>query len=349
MDTNKTNRPLLTIAIPTYNREKSLKDIVLCYLKQDFQDFEIIIANDYIDKKLSHEELGIGLDARVSIINNKKNLGELENMNFLLTLAKGQYFTWQFDDDPCSDLFLSKMANAIIKFGNPDSIFSSFETIYGNGSKRLNCSGSNQVDAYSGHKFVERYLNKELKSLGCCGFYKLDFLKNLGGVTRLSSGPMALYSEFLLLINQVAAKKVVHINIPLVSTRHHPGSWTYRNSDILLFEEAGLNYIKKSYIALDNAAILLKHELLLSVIKFVLASVSVKRWQTKMSNAGREIDRYTHEIKLECSVVLDIDANLKLEGELDFFAKHSWLYFTKSMFKRFMPLSIFNVLKNFWH
>jgi len=104
MNNNSATRPLFTIAIPTYNRECSLKDIVTCYLDQEFQNFEIIIANDYIDKKLSMKSLGIESDSRVTIINNERNLGELENMNFLLDQAKGYYFTWQFDDDPCNPL-----------------------------------------------------------------------------------------------------------------------------------------------------------------------------------------------------------------------------------------------------
>jgi glycosyltransferase involved in cell wall biosynthesis len=347
MNNNSVTRPLFTIAIPTYNRECSLKDIVTCYLDQEFQNFEIIIANDYIDKKLSMKSLGMELDSRVTIINNEKNLGELENMNFLLDQAKGYYFTWQFDDDPCSDIFLSTMATAVSSFRYPDSIFSSFETIYGDNKKRLKCDSRQKAVCYSGPMFVEKYLNKELRALGCCGFYKLEFLRQLGGVVRLSSGPMALFSEFLLLVKQMTAKKVVYLNTPLVSTRHHHGSWTYNNNDVILFQEAGINYINESYRVLDNFNGTLKHTLFLRVVNFVLATISVKLWQCTKTVSSNEIREYINVLKLECSTKMDTDTRERFENELNIVVKRSWGYFIKAMLKRYMPFTVFNIFENF--
>lgn len=349
METDVRAKPLFTIAIPTYNRVQSLKDIINCYINNDFQDFEIIIANDYIDKKLSYEVLGIKKDARVRIFNNDKNLGELENMNFLLTLAKGQYFTWQFDDDPCSELFLSEMANAALNFGSPDSIFSNFETIYGGGRKRRKCSKGGQLESYSGPEFVRKYLHNDIKALGCCGFYKLDFLKALGGVTRLSEGPMALFSEFFLLVSQVSAKRVVYINSPLISTRHHPGSWTYHNNDIALFQEAGINYIRESYRVLDNIEGTLKHTLLSRVVNFVLAAISVKLWVSTKTVGNSGLSNYISVLKLECSTKLDADTRVIFENELSVFVKRSWRYFIKAMLKRYVPLRVLNIFEGFRH
>ena len=347
MNNNRATCPLFTIAIPTYNRELSLKDILTCYLNQEFQDFEIIIANDYLDKKLSMKSLGLEPDPRVTIINNERNLGELENMNFLLDQAKGHYFTWQFDDDPCSEIFLSTMATNISNFRYPDSIFSSFETIYGDNKKRLKCDSRQEAVCYSGPKFVEKYLNKELKALGCCGFYKLEFLKQLGGVVRLSSGPMALFSEFLLLVKQTTATKVVYLNTPLVSTRHHPGSWTYLNNDIALFQEAGVSYINESYSVLDNFKGTVKRKLFSRVVNFVLASTSVKLWQSTKTVSRNGLREYVSVLKLECSTKLDADTRAIFENELNIFVKWSWRYTIKAMLKRYVPLGVFNIFEGF--
>ena len=344
MNNDRVTRPFFTIAIPTYNREVSLKDIITCYLSQEFQDFEIIIANDYLDKKLSMKSLGLEPDPRVTIINNERNLGELENMNFLLDQAKGYYFTWQFDDDPCSDIFLSTISNTVTHFRYPDSIFSSFETIYGDNKKRIRCDSRQEAVCYSGPEFVEKYFNKELKALGCCGFYKLEFLRQLGGVVRLSSGPMALFSEFLLLVKQTTAKKVVYLNTPLVSTRYHSGSWTYHNNNTALFQEAGVSYINESYRALDNVDCRLKNLLFLHVVNFVLASISVKLWQPIKTFHSIGLREYISVLKLECSIKLDTSTRLIFENELDNFVKSSWRYSLKAMLKRFVPLWVFNVL-----
>jgi len=343
----KESNPLFSIAIPTYNRVDSLREIVDCYINQDFKDFEIIIANDYIEQKLSHKILGVENDSRVRIVNNKKNLGELENMNFLLTLAKGKYFTWQFDDDPCSEFFLSTVASAIFTYKYPESVFSAFETIYGENKKRLKCDPKQRSVCYSGPNFVEKYLNKEIKALGCCGFYKLEFLKQLGGVTRLSSGSMALFSEFLLLVKQTAATKVAYLNAPLVSTRHHPGSWTYYNNDIELFEKAGLNYICESYQVLNNLDSTFKHILFLQVVRFVLASISVRLWQNSKSFGKSGINKYIGILKLECSSRLDAGTKLIFENELDNFTKLSWRYSLKAILKCYVPFRVFNLIESF--
>lgn len=345
MNKSSSTRPFFTIAIPTYNREGLLKDIVAGYLNQEFQDFEIIIANDYVEKKLSMKSLGIKADPRITIINNERNLGELGNMNFLLNQAKGYYFTWQFDDDPCSNIFLASIATSISKFRHPDSIFSSFETIYGNSKKRLKCDSKQGAVCYSGPKFVEKYLSREVKALGCCGFYKLEFLRKLGGVVKLSSGSMALFSEFLLLVKQMTAKKVVYLNTPLVSTRHHHDSWTYKNSDINLFQEAGINFINESYRVLDNFDEADKHGLFLYVVNFVLATVSTKIWQHRTTFSTYRLKEYVNILKLECSRKMDVNTRVIFENELNDFVKFPWRYFVKAILKRYVPFVVLNILE----
>jgi glycosyltransferase involved in cell wall biosynthesis len=343
MGFDTSDRPLFTIAIPSYNREESLKEILASYLSQCFCDFEIIIGNDYLDKTLTCKRLSVGHDPRVRIINNAKNLGELENMNFLLSQARGQYFTWQFDDDPCSDLFLTEVEKTIKLFDSPDSIFSSFETIYGNKEKKFQFNEKNPSLCFTGHDFVNKYLNKEVTVLGCCGFYRLDFLKSLGGVTRLSSSPIALFSEYLLLVQQISAEKVVYIDNPLVSTRHHSGSWTYHNDDVAIFKEAGLNYIEECYAVLSKSPDIVTIASLLSIIiEFVVATVSVKIWMQGYSGAHQEIKKYVSNIQ-SLSVLISGDVLVpNLDHELDFKISKSWMYFLKATLKKYVPLSIFS-------
>ena len=89
--------PTFSIGIPTYNRIELLKQTIQSILDQTWEDYEVIIVNDFIDKPLSFEDIGI-LDKRLKIINNINNLGEAANLNFILSQAKGKYFTWQFFD-----------------------------------------------------------------------------------------------------------------------------------------------------------------------------------------------------------------------------------------------------------
>ena len=48
-------------------------------INQTFKDFHLVIANDYVEKEISMKNLNLSNDPRVKIINNKKNLGEIDN------------------------------------------------------------------------------------------------------------------------------------------------------------------------------------------------------------------------------------------------------------------------------
>ena len=112
------DKPLFSIGITTYNRIEMLRQLVNSIINQDFQDFEIIIGNDYQKELLTFDILGI-YDQRIRIINHQENLGELGNMNFLLSEGKGRYFTWQFDDDLCGLGYLRESYLALNKFNFP--------------------------------------------------------------------------------------------------------------------------------------------------------------------------------------------------------------------------------------
>jgi hypothetical protein len=311
-------------------------------LNQDFKDFEIIIGNDYIENFLSSSSLNI-FDERVKFINNVKNLGELDNMNFLLQEAKGKYFTWQFDDDPCLPNFLRKIATAITKYNNPECIFTNFQTLYGDDEINLNFEDKNNDKCFTGKEFLKKYLDNKLQALGCCGFYRLDYLKRLGGVTRLSKGKMALFSEYLLLVNQGLADKVVYIASPMVSTRHHSGSWTYSNDNYDLFWEAGLNYLRKSLTILTHENLIQDFQQNFHpIIKSIIGAVAVKAWQKKKFNAIHDMKEYNQKIKLEILNIKNQDIQEKAIKALNNTSKNYSAYFIKSMFKKNIPLWAFS-------
>ena len=111
----KASEPFITIGIPTFNRVDLLRQTIKSILDQTFNNFEIIISNDYTKHDLTINDLNIE-DDRIEIINQKTNLGEADNMNFILSKAKGKYFTWQFDDDIYSNRFLELIYQLLLHF-----------------------------------------------------------------------------------------------------------------------------------------------------------------------------------------------------------------------------------------
>lgn len=292
-------KPLFSIGVTTYNRKNLLKQTLSSLLEQTFTDFEVIVGNDFPDEVLSAENLGIK-DSRIKFINHKQNIGELENMNSLLSLAHGRYFTWQFDDDPVAPNFLRDVYSALTKFDFPLCVFTSYLLIYGVSTHKFRNNCNVQIQLFSGKDFLRTYLSGRLKTMGCCGFYNRDYLKSIGGVQRLTDGPMALYTENLLLIRVGLLPEVAYIDAPLVSSRVHKNSWTCSNNDVELFKQAGKNLIRESITILSKAELRDDfQENISSLLKFILSSVVVKSVMRNKRINNQEIQEYLSFIEKE--------------------------------------------------
>jgi glycosyltransferase involved in cell wall biosynthesis len=271
----KKTSPLFSIGITTYNRKVLLKTNILNFLKQTFIDFEIIIGNDFTGEIITAETLEI-YDSRIRFINHEKNLGELENMNYLLKISKGKYFTWLFDDDGCSPEWLSDINSVIEKNKDISCIFTSYNYEYGDNVPKYN-NESLIIDFFSGKDFVSKYLSGSLKVMGCSGFFESNYLKNLGGVQKLTNGHMALYSEYLLIIRTSQLAEVAYINKSLVSFRVHENSFSKSNIETELFKEAGLNLIGESIQIFANSYLDEDFEKnITSILKSIVSHVIIK-------------------------------------------------------------------------
>ncbi len=92
--------PLVTIAIPTYNRADTyLPQVLHSAINQTYSPLEIIVS-DNCSTDNTEEVVGKFLvDPRLRYIKHKENIGALENSNFCLKEAKGDYFLLLHDDD----------------------------------------------------------------------------------------------------------------------------------------------------------------------------------------------------------------------------------------------------------
>jgi glycosyltransferase involved in cell wall biosynthesis len=331
------HKPFFSIGVPTYNRKVLLKQTLISLLEQNFVDFEIIVGNDFTDEALSAEILGIS-DTRIRFINNTINVGELENMNSLLGMARGRYFTWQFDDDPVAPAFLNEAYAALTKLGFPSCVFTSFSFIYGTAMHKFRRRCDGDVKLLSGKDFIKAYLSGTIKALGSCGLYSSDYLKSIGGVRRLTEGPMALHSEYLLLIQAGLLPEVAYIDAPLVTSRIHGSSWTCSSKDAKLFKQAGINLIRES-IAVFSARELrddFGHNLT-SVLGLVLSSVIMRTRMQYEKVDMREVWAYISILKKEFAPLKGTELFLCAVSSLDVVVKNIPRYALRARFKMLMP------------
>ena len=101
----KNDFPYLSICLSALNMEIYIKQNILSIINQSFQDFEIVIVNDFsqdntesILKKIQSE------DDRIKIINHSKNLGVYYSRIEAILNSKGKYVILMDPDD----MFLNK-------------------------------------------------------------------------------------------------------------------------------------------------------------------------------------------------------------------------------------------------
>jgi glycosyltransferase involved in cell wall biosynthesis len=90
--------PLLTVAIPTFNSAHFLPDAIASIMRQDLDDFEILIVDNASEDNT--EEVVRSFENRhIRYIRNPSNLGSCENGNRCLANSRGRYVKFLCADD----------------------------------------------------------------------------------------------------------------------------------------------------------------------------------------------------------------------------------------------------------
>jgi glycosyltransferase involved in cell wall biosynthesis len=101
----KVKNPLISVIIPVYNCERTIKWAIKSIQKQNITEIEIILVNDFSkDASLSIITELQKTDLRISIINNKKNYGTLYSRCVGTLISKGK-FIFALDND---DMFFAE-------------------------------------------------------------------------------------------------------------------------------------------------------------------------------------------------------------------------------------------------
>lgn len=91
--------PLVTIAIPTYNRaDNYLRQALESALSQTYQHIEIIVSDNHSTDNTEAVVKNLS-DPRMRYFRQAENIGANNNFNFCLEQAKGDYFSLLQDDD----------------------------------------------------------------------------------------------------------------------------------------------------------------------------------------------------------------------------------------------------------
>lgn len=122
---------MISVVIPTYNREKVLARAIDSVLNQTYTDLEVIVADDCSTDNTRQLVQGYA-DPRVRYGCLKKNSGACAARNLGIDMARGEYIAFQDSDDQWHEDKLQVQMEAMERTG-ADLTFCGFEKRFDNG------------------------------------------------------------------------------------------------------------------------------------------------------------------------------------------------------------------------
>ena len=108
------SKPVLSIGLPVYNGQRYLSKALDSLLKQEFEDFELIVSdNGSTDQTEAICREAAASDSRIRYLRNDQNQGATWNFRKVLEASSGEFFKYAAYDDECYPAMLRKCMDAI--------------------------------------------------------------------------------------------------------------------------------------------------------------------------------------------------------------------------------------------
>ena len=124
--------PLITVCIPAYNRTNFLPALLDSILFQDFDNFDIVIAEDFSPEReaiaLKVTEYQHRFGTKISYHENERTLGYDGNFRRLVELANGDYLLFMGNDDILAPGALRAVATAVREIQNVGVVLRSYSS-----------------------------------------------------------------------------------------------------------------------------------------------------------------------------------------------------------------------------
>src|SRR5215475_3350991 len=104
--------PLVTIAIPTFNRSAWVQDCVLSALAQTYEHFEVVVS-DNASTDATQDVLKEFQDVRLRVVRQPINIGLIGNWNACLAAASGEFIVFVSDDDRIAPQMLEQCVSLV--------------------------------------------------------------------------------------------------------------------------------------------------------------------------------------------------------------------------------------------
>jgi glycosyltransferase involved in cell wall biosynthesis len=128
-----TEKKLVSVIIPTYNRAEYLKQAIESVLAQSYSNFELLIL-DNCSPDNTPEIVAKFTDPRIKYLRHQCNIRGLANWSYGVYWAKGEVISILGDDDWYMPDFIYSRVKAFNEYNEILAVFSNYDTCYQNGS-----------------------------------------------------------------------------------------------------------------------------------------------------------------------------------------------------------------------
>ena len=173
-------QPLVTIAIPTYNRAHLyLRDAISAALGQGYSNLDILVS-DNCSTDNTEELVKEFSDSRLRYIRQSVNIGANNNFNFCLEQARGEYFHLFLDDDQIDPDFIQTCIMAANS--QPDAGIIRTGTRIIDGTGRVLMERRNEAAGLSMTDFLLAWFDNKTTLYVCSTLFNTRHLRTIGGL-----------------------------------------------------------------------------------------------------------------------------------------------------------------------
>lgn len=143
------SNPCVIACIAAYNSEEFIERTLQCLENQNYNNFRVLISDDCsTDNTVSIIQSFISNDDRFILFQQEKNLGWVDNVNFLMKKAvtQGKYMFIMPHDDQISFDYIQKLTMALEVHPSAVLSFCDMECVYSGGSDVRTCPGLNRIE-----------------------------------------------------------------------------------------------------------------------------------------------------------------------------------------------------------
>ena len=226
----------ISVIVPIYNAESTIKQCVDSILSLDYKDFELLLIDDGSqDGSLAICDEYAKQDVRVTVY-HKENGGVSSARNVGLDKAQGEWITFIDSDDEVSSDYLSDIEERY-----EDVIFKSYKKILENNFIEDLCFSNEQRTTFP--SFIHSHLTSLLLRAPWAKFYKKSVIGDLRFLTNMKIGEDAWF-----VFNYLARCKsfaLSHQGTYFVRVDERPDEVKYAIT--VDYAVQSLNYLKDAY------------------------------------------------------------------------------------------------------